>query len=158
MADVTWQPPWQEHPEQIAELIAYLWLNQPPEIFPQLAGHLSETNLANVLAATREQLATTLSPDDIAQLSYDPFGLTRLPATSPGRAGFGQGQEMFASADGTFRIIFVKARGDLNGYRECTGWFNAVKATSQRRAAGGSKRSISVTPAGPHSSRKFPAA
>ena len=34
---------------------------------------------------------------------------------------------MFASADGTFRIIFVKARGELNGYRECTDWFNAVK-------------------------------
>ena len=42
---VTWQPPWLEHPEQTAELIAYLWLNQPPETFAQLAGQLSETNL-----------------------------------------------------------------------------------------------------------------
>ena len=39
----------------------------------------------------------------------------------------GRDEEMFASADGTFRIIFVKARGELNGYRECTDWFNAVK-------------------------------
>jgi predicted exporter/lauroyl/myristoyl acyltransferase len=38
---------------------------------------------------------------------------------------------MFASADGTFRIIFVKARGELNGYRECTDWFNAVKAIAE---------------------------
>jgi len=30
---VVWEPPWLEHPEQAAELIAYLWLNQPPEIF-----------------------------------------------------------------------------------------------------------------------------
>src|SRR5438132_13878012 len=28
-----WQPPWLEHPGQMAELIAYLWLNQPPEVF-----------------------------------------------------------------------------------------------------------------------------
>ncbi len=84
--------------------------------------------LPSVLAATRDQLATTLSPNEIAQLSYDPFGLTRLPDNVAGpRSGFGQGQELFASADGTFRIIFVKARGDLNGYRECTDWFNAVK-------------------------------
>ncbi len=93
-----------------------------------LAAQLSETNLANVLAATRDQLATTLSPNEIAQLSYDPFGFTRLPENVAGAApGFGQGQELFASADGTFRIIFVKARGDLNGYRECTDWFNAIK-------------------------------
>src|SRR5450755_3731759 len=125
---VTWQPPWLEHPEQTAELIAYLWLNQPPEIFAHLAAQLSETNLANVLAATRDQLATTLSPDEIGQLSYDPFGLTRLPESVAGTvSGFASGQELFASADGTFRIIFVKARGELNGYRECTGWFNAVK-------------------------------
>ena len=128
VADATWQPPWLEHPDQTAELIAYLWLNQPREAFADLAAQLSKTNLAKILAATREQLATTLSPNEIAQLSYDPFGLTRLPESVAGTiSGFGQGQELFVSTDGTFRIIFVKARGELNGYRECTDWFNAVK-------------------------------
>jgi predicted exporter/lauroyl/myristoyl acyltransferase len=130
VSNVTWQPPWLEHPEQTSELIAYLWLNQPPKIFDQLAVRLSETNLPNVLAATREQLATTLSPMDIAQSGYDPYGLTRLPGDlTKTSGGFGQGEQMFASADGTFRIIFVKARGQLNGYRECTDWFNSVKQT-----------------------------
>jgi len=128
VADATWQPPWFEHPDQTAELIAYLWLNQPPEQFASLTARLSETNLASILAATRDELATTLSPNEIGQLSYDPFGLTRLPENVAGTvSGFGQGQELFSSADGTFRIVFVKARGDLNGYRECTDWFNAVK-------------------------------
>jgi predicted exporter/lauroyl/myristoyl acyltransferase len=129
VADATWQPPWLEHPEQMTELIGYLWLNQPPEVFARLADNLTETNLTNVLNATRERLATTLSPADLAQLSYDPYGLTQLPADITGAApGFGQGQGMFASADGTFRIIFVKAAGDLNGYRECTAWLNDVQA------------------------------
>ncbi|HEX3857195.1 MAG TPA: MMPL family transporter [Verrucomicrobiae bacterium] len=128
VASVTWQPPWLEHPEQTAELIAYLWLNQPPEKFAQLAGRLTSTNLANVLTATRDELATTMSPNEIAQLSYDPFGLTRLPENVAGTvSGFGSGEELFASADGTFRILFVKSRDPLNGYRECTAWFNAVK-------------------------------
>ena len=128
VATVTWQPPWLEHPEQTAELIAYLWLNQPPKKFAQMAAQLSETNLASMLAATRVQLSTTLSPNEIAQLSYDPFGLTRLPENVAGTiSGFGSGDELFASADGTFRIIFVKSRDPLNGYRECTDWFNAVK-------------------------------
>ena len=30
VAGVTWQPPWLENPAQAAELIASLWLNQPP--------------------------------------------------------------------------------------------------------------------------------
>src|SRR5271167_1511367 len=64
VATVTWQPPWLEHPEQTAELVAYLWLNQPPEKFAQLAARLSETNLASVLTATRDQLSTTLSPNE----------------------------------------------------------------------------------------------
>ena len=132
VADATWQPPWLEHPDQMAELIAYLWLNQPPEVFGQLADRLAVTNLGAVLAATREQLATTLSPADLAQLSYDPFGLTQLPADITGAApGFGQGQGMFASADGTFRIIFVKAASELNGYRECTEWFQAVQKIAE---------------------------
>ena len=128
VAAATWQPPWLEHPEQTAELIAYLWLNQPPATFAQLAAQLSETNLPAVLAATRDQLATTLSPADLAQSGYDPFGLTRLPPSVVSAAGGpGQGQSLFASADGTFRIIFVQARGELAGYRECTDWLAAVE-------------------------------
>ncbi len=126
--EVTWQPPWLEHPEQTAELIAFLWLNQPPPVFDQMAGRLAETNLANVLADTREQLATTLSPMDLAQSGYDPYGLTRLPGNvMAATTGSGQGDQIFASADGTFRILFVKARGDLSGYQQCITWLGAVK-------------------------------
>lgn len=128
IAEVTWQPPWLEHPEQTAELIAHLWFNQPPEIFSQLAARLAETNLPAVLAATRDELATTLSPLDIGRLSYDPFGLTRLPDSVTGAApGFGQGDEMFASPDGKFRILFIQSRGELPGYRECSEWLAVVK-------------------------------
>jgi uncharacterized protein len=146
VADATWQPPWLEHPEQMAELIGYLWLNQPPEVFDRLADNLAETNLANVLNATRERLATTLSPTDLAQLSYDPFGLTQLPeAVTSIAPGFGQGQGMFASSDGTFRIIFVKAAIELNGYIECTEWLNAVKTIAESSVPASSRVTINYT-------------
>src|SRR5262252_1182897 len=32
-SSVLWEPPWLEHPEQAAELLAYLWFNQPPSVF-----------------------------------------------------------------------------------------------------------------------------
>src|SRR5947207_972841 len=63
VSTATWQPPWLEHPGQAAEFLAFLWLNQPPGIFNQLERRLAITNLDNVLDSTREQLATSLSPD-----------------------------------------------------------------------------------------------
>ena len=127
VAAADWQPPWLEHPEQTPELIAFLWLNQPAEILRQLEQKLAATNRNATLNATRERLATTLSPTEIAQWGYDPLGFTQLPQSSA-MPEMGRGSAMFASADGTFRVIFVQASVDLAGYRECIAWLAAVKA------------------------------
>jgi len=126
---VTWQPPWLEHPEQAAELMGYLWFNQPPEAFRELAQRLAPTNLPEILSSAREELSSSLSPQEIARLSYDPFGLTRLPEAAAGAApSFGQGQESFSSSNGTFRIVFVQARVDLRTYKDCQKFLDATKA------------------------------
>jgi uncharacterized protein len=125
---VTWEPPWLEHPEQAAELIAYLWLNQPPEEMERLRTRLAPDHAVETLARTREELATSMSPQEIGRLSYDPFGVTRLPESIAGAAPkFGQGQELFGSADGTFRVVFLKARNELRTYRECARWLEAIR-------------------------------
>ena len=121
-----WQPPWLEQPELAAELAAVTWLNQPPAVFAQLTNQLG--NPAATLAATRERLATSFSPEEIARASFDPFGLTQLPASVSAPASFGRGDGMFASADGTFRLLFVKPRGALATYPECAAWLEAMRA------------------------------
>lgn len=125
VADATWQPPWQEHPDQTAELIAYLWLNQPPPVLAQLAARLAPTNLSDIFANTRDQLQNSLSPNDIARLSYDPLGFTQLPQNSAA-PNFTSGRQLFASSDGTFHIIFVEARGSLKSYIQCASWMASV--------------------------------
>jgi predicted RND superfamily exporter protein/lauroyl/myristoyl acyltransferase len=125
---VTWQPPWLERPELSAELIGYLWLNQPPETFRALAASLSASNVNRLLTSAREELATSMSPQQIGQLSYDPFGLTRLPESAQTAApSFTQGNEMFSSPDGTFRMIFVQASHDLRTYHDCDKWLKQVQ-------------------------------
>src|SRR3990172_6911608 len=74
-----WQPPWREHPEQMAELLALTWLKQPPEVFAQLAERLATDRVPGTLEAARNKLATSLSPETIARLGYDPLGLSNLP-------------------------------------------------------------------------------
>ena len=129
ISGVTWQPPWLEQPGQLAEILACLWLNQPPADFAALTNRLAPGNIGAVLAETREALATSLSPTDLARRAFDPFNLLELPAlTNVSGLSMDQGQKMFASADGTFRLLFVEARPELGGYRECTGWLQAITA------------------------------
>ena len=128
VATALWQSPWNEHPEQAAELAAAVWLNQPPESFAALAARLSGTNAQATLADARERLAISFSPGEIAQLSFDPYGFTRLPLPDASAAGIGPGQDFFSSADGRFRLVTVKARTALPGYRECTDWLATLRA------------------------------
>ncbi len=151
IANVTWQAPWMEHPEETAELIGYLWLNQPPAIFGELTNQLVPTNLVPTLEATRERLSMSLSPEDIARSSYDPYGLTRLPdSVSSAAPSFVQGQEGFASADGTFRLVFVQSAVELQSYTQCDRWLQIVQPAvesivEQLNANAGAKVKVGFT-------------
>src|SRR6185503_14808929 len=123
VADVMWQPPWTESPADATELIAFLWLNQPPALFGELTNRLAVTNLTNILNAAREQLATSLSPAEVALRSYDPYSLMKLPESVSNPAqSMGSGEELFVSPDGTFRLVFVDAKPDIVSYRACRSW------------------------------------
>jgi len=133
VAEATWEPPWLEHPDQSAELVGYLWLNQPPQVFGELTNRLAEINLPLLLRSAREALASSFSPNDLARLSYDPFGLTRLPeSATASAASFGKGEELFASKNGRFRMVFIEASSELGSYRECAKWLD--KSTNHRVA------------------------
>jgi len=53
VAEVAWQPPWMENPAQAAEIVSYLWFNQPPAIFGELTNRLSAGRLHSGLTETR---------------------------------------------------------------------------------------------------------
>ncbi|MCZ7635828.1 MAG: MMPL family transporter [Verrucomicrobia bacterium] len=127
VASATWRPPWLEHPEDTAEFIAWLWLNQPPEAMRRLEAGLAATPLRERLRATREALATSMSPAEIGRLGYDPLGLTDLPA-SGAAASPGQGEEQFTSADGTFRLVFVEPGPASSGFATAHTWLTRVRA------------------------------
>jgi hypothetical protein len=116
-----------ENPVQASELVAYYWMNQPRAVFAELELRLAPDKLEAELAATREQLATSMSPGEIARLSYDPLGFTSLPANNDEAPSFLQGANIFSSEDGRFRVQFVKASTELSSYRDCEAWLGSVK-------------------------------
>jgi len=124
---VVWQPPWQEHPEQLAELVACMWLNQPLESVADLTNRLAPDNLDTVLADTREQLATSLSPMALGRLGYDPFGLTQLPGQDALGLATGETGDWFTSPDGTLRVLYVEAPESSASYTAVRRWLKQVR-------------------------------
>ena len=66
---------------------------------------------------------------DLARHEFDPFNLLTMPALT-NLAGFsgGQSQQMFASPDGKFRLLYLESAVDLNSYRSCESWLKAIHA------------------------------
>jgi len=127
VSEVTWQPPWMEHPEQLGEMLGWLWFNQPPPDFTALKERLAPDNLTNVLQQTKDALATSMSPMDLGRLQYDPYDLMSLPAiSSVANFSSGQNQQMFASADGKYRVLYVESAVNLSSYKKCESWLNAI--------------------------------
>ncbi len=137
VASVSWQPPWMEQPAQAAEMVAYLWFNHPPEVFGALTNRLASAQLQATLAEAKETLATSLSPMDIARRAFDPYDLLTVPqSASFNSLSPEQGEHMFASADGKFRVIFVQANHDLQTWRDCADWLAATRSTIEAFRAG----------------------
>ncbi|HEX4349861.1 MAG TPA: MMPL family transporter [Verrucomicrobiae bacterium] len=136
VSEVTWQAPWMEHPEQLGELMGWLWFNQPPADFNALTNRLTPDQLKAKLDETREMLATSMSPMDLARRSFDPFDLLTIPAlTNFSGIAMDQGQA-FASTNGTYHLLYVESAVDLTGYRECDEWLQAIHgAVAELRSA-----------------------
>lgn len=133
---VMWRPPWLDHPEDTADFLAWLWLNQPPAAWRELTERLSPEHLPAHLDAARERLGTSLSPIELARLGFDPLGLTSFPEglDAVGGGGLSGAEDRFASADGCFRLVLVKPHADRTGFLQASVWLEEVQGTVDRCA------------------------
>lgn len=139
-----WQPPWLDHPGDAAENLAWLWLQRPPAELAAMSARLTGDALTRHLAETREALATSLDPQELARASYDPLGFTQLPSAVPG-GGFDQGNGVFVGDEGRFRVVYVDpANPDMN-YREAAAWLDAVRGRVAQIVDGESRVTIAYT-------------
>jgi predicted exporter len=134
VAAALWRPPWWENPAATAELLAWLWLNQPPAEFAALAGRLAPPQLAGHLENVRDRLATSMSPAEIGRLANDPLGFSALPAA--GLQGDPEhAEEGFAARDGTFRLVLVTPAPAWRGFARAADWLAQVRARLDRLRA-----------------------
>jgi hypothetical protein len=118
-------PSWESRPQDLAELVAYLLLNQAPEKIAELSRRLTPERAPEIARATLEKLSISFSPQQIAILGHDPFGLSESLLNS--RFIPQEIQSEFSSSDGKFRVIYVEAATPLKNYRQTTPGFKRSK-------------------------------
>lgn len=131
-----WKPRWDEEPEGIAELLAYLWLNGDHATTAALADKLSPQNSAASLHKALAKAATSLEGIDMVMRAHDPFGFLDHPAVTSLMDSSGQGGEAFASEDGRTHLLFADSPAPITGYRDAQAWLARLRAAITRWQAG----------------------
>lgn len=141
-SDVVWRSPLRD-PSEVAELVAYLWLNQPPESFAALLRRLDGAALRSTLDGAVERMATSLSPAEVARLGRDPLGLTAVTdaVAAPMLRGAG---DPFASSDGRVRVLFVRPPADSGGFWQQRRWVAAVRGLVDTWRRDGGREALTV--------------
>ncbi len=120
------RPPWEKNPAGLSELLAFILLNQPPERIAELTARITPVLAPATLQATLEKLNDSVSPQEIALRSYDPYDFA-APLASTGLMSGAQ-QSEFSSADGTFRVVYVESARTFANYKETIAWIKEIKA------------------------------
>ncbi|MEM9018207.1 MAG: MMPL family transporter, partial [Verrucomicrobiota bacterium] len=115
-------------------LLAWLWLNAPPEELANLAGRLSKDRSAAVVAESMDTLQAGFFDQNTIVTSYDPLGFSRIGSL----LGEGLDEDLeesgrsnpdpMASEDGTFQVMYVEGSGvDFSNYRDAADWLKELK-------------------------------
>jgi predicted exporter len=118
------RPPWEKNPAGLSELLAFMLLNQPPEKIAELTARIFPEQAPATLQATLEKLNDSVSPQEIALRSYDPYDFA-APLASSGLMSGAQ-QSEFSSADGKFRVIYVESAKTFTNYKDTIAWLRQM--------------------------------
>lgn len=120
----------QSDPAIIAEVVAYLWLNAPPQEVSKLIASLDPASITALLAKSKEAAGASLDLQNATLTGYDPLGLARgaLSLMSGGGDMSSLMGDEFSSADGTLRLLFITPPGQaLADYRAANAWLTQIK-------------------------------
>ncbi|HEX8296203.1 MAG TPA: MMPL family transporter, partial [Chthoniobacteraceae bacterium] len=123
------RPPWEKNPADFGQVIAFLLLNQPAEKIAELKARLTPEQAPATLQNTLEKLNESVSGQEIALRSYDPFDFAAALSQLTALAG-GQQQSEFSSGDGTFRVVYVESAKPFANYKEMIAWLKGIKAAA----------------------------
>ncbi|MEY4484128.1 MAG: hypothetical protein RL693_1580 [Verrucomicrobiota bacterium] len=116
-----------EKPEAAGALLAWAVMNASPDKVSALRQHLEAGQIEAHLEQVVNTLASSPDPAVVQRWSYDPLGLLEcIDMESLGSvqdSGFDT-----ASADGTFRLMFLAPPQKFTGYKEAALWLRQLRS------------------------------
>lgn len=131
VSEARWRPVFEEDPDGLGELMAYLWLNGDESQWDALIASLKEGRSRAKLKQALQRLGTVMDVPSMQLSARDPFGfLGHDSARIFERSESGDGG--YESSDGRMHLIFVRPSEAVSGYRATRQWIlqvqNAAKA------------------------------
>jgi len=134
VATAHWQPPGAGagdiDPLSFAELIAYGWMNAPPEKWDALLAQLSPEAAAQTLESAFETVAygQILDPGlSMMRASTDPLGIVHaLPEFADLLSSAG-GSDQFQALEGKLRLVRAEAPNDIANYKLTIAWLQQIE-------------------------------
>ncbi len=124
-----WKPRWNDEPEGIAELLAYLWLNGDPAVTRALADRLTPEKSQATVKDALAKVATSMEGPEMVMLAHDPLGFLSHPTVASLMNSSGQGGEAFESGDGRTHLLFADSPTPISGYRAADAWLKKLRTS-----------------------------
>jgi predicted exporter len=119
------EAPWESNPAGLSEFLSFLLLNQPEKKILEIKERLSPSQAESTAESTLEELNTTVSPQQIAILGYDPYRLFSSLSQSS-LVGSTQTSE-FSSSDGKFRVLYIQSVKPFANYTQTAEWLKSIR-------------------------------
>ena len=117
-------PPWEKNPATLAECLSFLLINQSSEKTDGLIASLAPARAEETLKTTLQDLTDSISPRDMALLSWDPY---RLSSSLMENSALSSSQRSaFSSPDGRFRVVYVESPNTFSNYKETAEWLKRI--------------------------------
>jgi len=125
--DAIWQSPFGDNRDAMAELLAYLWMNQPKAAVESLRDRLQPSAVEAHLQSVLERIATSFNAGEVARLANDPLQLSQV-SNDLQRS---KHNNPFASQDGRLRVMYLAYPGKESHYWAYRTWLESIDNTLQ---------------------------
>jgi hypothetical protein len=131
-------PPWEKNPATLAECLSFLLINQSSEKTDGLIASLGPAQAEETLKTTLQDLTDSISPRDMALLSWDPY---RLSSSLMENSALSSSQRSaFSSPDGRFRVVYVESPKTFSNYKETAEWIKKISGVATAAVVGAVRR------------------
>lgn len=117
-------------PLDFAELIAYGWMNAPPDAWETLLAKLSPESSRAALIDAFETVAygQIFDPDlSIFRASTDPLGIVHAMPEFAQLLSSSEDQDQFQALEGKLRLVRAEAPNDIGNYKRTIAWLDQVE-------------------------------